>query len=80
MPNLQVTVKECTVETRSDLLQIITVKFIITRECAYEVWQKRIETDLNLPKFLFFSIMNVIPFKIVPLATTHRWRRFSHFW
>ena len=34
------------------------------------MWQKSNETDFfHLPKFLFFSNINVIPFKIVPLGS-----------
>ena len=36
----------------------------------YEVWQKSNETDFFIyQKFLFFSNINVIPFKIVPLGS-----------
>ena len=37
----------------------------------YEVWQKNNETDFFLfaKVFIFFSNINVIPFKIVPLGS-----------
>jgi hypothetical protein len=40
------------------------IPIIVYKEC-----QKSNETHFYLPKFLFFSNINVIPFKIVPLGS-----------
>ena len=43
--------------------------YIYLKLDTYEMWQKSNEIDFLLTKILFFSNINVIPFKIVPLGS-----------